>query len=166
MEGTGGQAASGTHAAGGIYAASGTHAAGGIYAEAAIHPRRSGAYCVGCPPKDLNNHPCPTPQPIDFTRPACSLMGARHCFIFPSMFDLSASSLPGQYRGTGTALILGAGDVGMLIGFTTVGEVIDRFGYGAAICGLAGVLFVVSVAVAIRRREHVFGQRGLSASAT
>lgn len=87
------------------------------------------------------------------------LMGAGHCFIFPSMVDLSASRLPPEYRGTGTALILGAGDAGMLIGFTTVGEVIDRFGYGTAIVGLAAVFLLISVTVALGLRSQVFRRR-------
>ncbi len=87
------------------------------------------------------------------------LMGAGHCFIFPSMVDLSASRLPPEYRGTGTALILGAGDVGMLIGFTVLGEVISIFGYTAALFGLAGMLVVVAAALMVARRTEVFGSR-------
>ncbi len=34
------------------------------------------------------------------------LLGAGHCFIFPSMVDLCAGRFPPAYRGTGTSLIL------------------------------------------------------------
>ncbi len=70
------------------------------------------------------------------------LMGAGHCFIFPSMVDLAAGRFPAEHRGTGTSLILGAGDVGMLIGFATLGELIDAFGFDAALLTLAGLMLV------------------------
>ncbi len=70
------------------------------------------------------------------------LMGAGHCFIFPSKVDLAAGRFPVEHRGTGTSLILGAGDVGMLIGFGTLGELIDSFGFDAALLTLAGLMLV------------------------
>jgi MFS family permease len=65
------------------------------------------------------------------------LMGAGHCFIFPSMVDLAATRLPGEHRGTGTALILAAGDLGMLIGYWGLGKLIEVRGFDAAVLGLA-----------------------------
>jgi MFS family permease len=68
------------------------------------------------------------------------LMGAGHCFIFPSMVDLAADRLPAAHRGTGTALILAAGDLGMLIGYWGLGVLIDARGFDAAVLGLALVV--------------------------
>jgi len=79
------------------------------------------------------------------------LMGAGHCFIFPSMVDLAAGRFPAEHRGTGTSLILGAGDVGMLIGFSALGELIDAFGFDTALLTLAGLLLMSAGAFAFRR---------------
>ena len=75
-----------------------------------------------------------------------ALLGTGHAFVFPSMIDLAATRLPAEHRGTGTALILGSGDVGMLIGFASLGQLIDHFGFDAAI----GVLIaVIALATAL-----------------
>lgn len=76
------------------------------------------------------------------------LMGAGHCFIFPSMVDLAAGRLPGEFRGTGTALILGAGDLGTLIGFATMGELIANLGFSRTLKLLAVVVLVTAGAFA------------------
>jgi MFS family permease len=83
------------------------------------------------------------------------LMGAGHCFIFPSMVDLAAERLPFEYRGTGTALILGAGDVGMLLGYVGLGELIDSFGFDAAIITLAATVLVGAAVFGLVRRDAV-----------
>ena len=87
------------------------------------------------------------------------LMGAGHCFVFPSMVDLSAERLPPEYRGTGTSLILGAGDLGLLAGLIVLGEVIDRLGYDAALFLLAATVLTTAVLFAITRRHVVFARR-------
>lgn len=84
------------------------------------------------------------------------LMGAGHCFVFPSMVDLAAERFPIEHRGTGTALILGAGDVGMLIGFVGLGEVIDAHGFNTALMVLAATVLAGAAVVAVARREDVF----------
>ncbi len=88
------------------------------------------------------------------------LMGAGHCFIFPSMVDLGAERLPAAYRGTGTALVLGAGDLGMLIGYLTLGELIDAVGFGTSLQLLAITVFAGAAVFAIARRRDVFRRRG------
>ena len=87
------------------------------------------------------------------------LMGAGHCFIFPSMVDLGAESLPPEHRGTGTSTVLGAGDLGILIGLIVLGRVIERVGYDAALQGLAATVLITAILFAISRRKHVFGRR-------
>ena len=84
------------------------------------------------------------------------LMGAGHCFIFPSMVDLGADRLPPEDRGTGTALILGAGDIGMLIGYGTLGELIDTVGFDATLKILAGAVLMSAVLLGVARRRDVF----------
>ena len=84
------------------------------------------------------------------------LMGAGHCFIFPSMVDLAAERLPFQHRGTGTALIMAAGDLGMLIGFVGLGELIDSMGYDTALAALAGIVLLGAVIFSLARREALF----------
>ncbi|UCF33021.1 MAG: MFS transporter [Phycisphaerales bacterium] len=86
-------------------------------------------------------------------------MGAGHCFIFPSMIDLGAAALPTEYRGTGTALVLACGDLGMLIGFGSLGELIDAFGFKVALLTLAGVILFATSAFTFARRAVVFSRR-------
>lgn len=76
--------------------------------------------------------------------PAALLMGAGHCFVFPSLVDLAASRLPPDHRGLGTSLILGSADLGMLIGFGSLGVVIERFGFNAAIGALVASLLLAA----------------------
>ncbi len=83
------------------------------------------------------------------------LMGAGHSFIFPSMVDLAAETLPFEYRGTGTALILGAGDLGMLIGYVALGEVIDSFGFDAALITLSATVLTGAAVFGLVRRDAV-----------
>ncbi len=90
------------------------------------------------------------------------LMGAGHCFVFPSMVDLAAERFPPQYRGTGTSLILGAGDLGRLIGFATLGGLIDRFGFDLSLQSLALIVALVAAVFALVQREKVFSKLDLS----
>lgn len=88
------------------------------------------------------------------------LIGAGHCFVFPSMVDLAAERLPPDHRGTGTALILGAGDIGILTGFLVIGELIDRFGFDLALIALATTVLLGTALFAYTRRKFVLGRRG------
>jgi predicted MFS family arabinose efflux permease len=87
------------------------------------------------------------------------LMGAGHCFIFPSMVDLAAERLPPEHRGIGTSLILGAGDLGLLIGFGLLGELIDRFGFDTALVVLTATVLSGAIILAWTRREAVFSHQ-------
>ena len=91
--------------------------------------------------------------------PAAFVMGAGHCFVFPCMVDLAAERLPPMYRGTGTAVILAAGDVGMLVGYMAMGEVIGAFGYNRALAGLALAVLLSTVVFVIARRRVIFVRR-------
>ncbi|HUU85534.1 MAG TPA: MFS transporter [Phycisphaerae bacterium] len=86
------------------------------------------------------------------------LMGAGHCFVFPSMVDLAAERLPADRRGTGTSLILAAGDLGMLTGFVGLGEVIDRLGYDAALWALVAAVLTAAIVFGVSRRDAVLGR--------
>jgi hypothetical protein len=92
------------------------------------------------------------------------LMGAGHCFVFPSMVDLAAERLPHEHRGIGTSVILGAGDLGMLIGFAVMGQLIDAFGFDKALVALAGAVFAGTIIFALSRREAAFGRRPVARS--
>lgn len=95
---------------------------------------------------------------VELLMPAL-LMGAGHCFIFPSMVDLGAERLPVEFRGTAAALVFAAGDVGMLIGFAAMGEVIDAFDFDVALTALACSVLACAVFFAIARRRAVFFRR-------
>lgn len=82
------------------------------------------------------------------------LMGTGHCFIFPSMVDLAAGRLPAAHRGIGTSLILGAGDVGMLLGYATLGKLIDGLGFNWALVIIAAIELACAAVFAIRAAAH------------
>jgi MFS family permease len=83
------------------------------------------------------------------------LMGAGHCFVFPSMIDLAAERLPADRRGMGTAMIMGAGDLGLLIGFVLLGEVFEHYGFDRGLLLLATLVLLSTVVFAISRWEHL-----------
>lgn len=87
------------------------------------------------------------------------VMGAGHSFVFPSMVDLAAERLPYAHRGMGTSLILAACDMGNMIGFFLMGEVIDRYGFDTCLWGLAGTLILGAGVFAFCRRGDVIRKR-------
>ena len=87
------------------------------------------------------------------------VMGAGHSFIFPSMVDLAAERLPREHRGTGTALILGAGDLGMLIGYVALGEMIATFGFDLSLKVLAGTVLCSAAVFGVARRADILPRR-------
>lgn len=82
------------------------------------------------------------------------LMGIGHCFVFPSMIDLAASRFPASHRGTGTSVVMGAGDIGTLIGFFMLGELIEAYGYGVAFTVLAFVVLAAGVTLGFSQRAR------------
>ncbi len=80
------------------------------------------------------------------------LMGAGHCFVFPSMVELAAARFPADQRGVGTSVILGAGDVGMLLGFATIGEMIRATSYATTLAALAAIAIISALAFAVTNR--------------
>ncbi|MFQ5491262.1 MAG: MFS transporter, partial [Phycisphaerae bacterium] len=80
-------------------------------------------------------------------------MGTGHCFIFPSMVDLAAERLPAKQRGMGTSLILGAGDLGLLISYVLLGQIIDAYGFDTGLKLLAAIVLASAIVFAIARRE-------------
>lgn len=83
------------------------------------------------------------------------LMGAGHCFIWPSMVDLAAGRLPPDRRGIGTSLILGAGDFGMLIGFGALGELFSTWGFALALGSLGLAVLTAALLYALSRSKTV-----------
>ena len=86
------------------------------------------------------------------------IMGAGHCFVFPSMVDLAAERLPPRHRGTGTSLIMAAGDLGMLIGFAGLGGLIDAFGFDAALVALSSTVLAGAIILAWCSRDALFSR--------
>ena len=85
------------------------------------------------------------------------IMGAGHCFIYPSLIDLGADRLPPARRGMGTSIILGAGDVGFLTGFICWGQLITRVGFAATFQVVSAWMLLVAVVFAWRERTAMFG---------
>ncbi len=86
------------------------------------------------------------------------LMGAGHCFIFPSMVDLGAERLPPQHRGMGTSIILGAGDLGLLLSYMLLSQVIERFGFERGLTLLSGIVLATAAVFAISRRNAILNR--------
>ena len=84
------------------------------------------------------------------------IMGAGHCFVFPSMVDLAAERLPPRHRGTGTSLIMAAGDLGLLIGFAGLGGLIDALGFDVALAALSSTVLAGATILGWCRRDAVF----------
>lgn len=79
------------------------------------------------------------------------LMGSGHCFTFPSMVDLAAAHFPLDKRGLGTSLILGAGDVGALVGFIVNGQLIDRVSFSTCFIVMSVSMMATATLFALRR---------------
>jgi MFS family permease len=67
--------------------------------------------------------------------------GTGHALLFPSVTTLGADAFPERHRATGTTLILGFLDFGMMWGAPVLGAVIDRWGFDA--------MFAVSTAAIV-----------------
>lgn len=79
------------------------------------------------------------------------------------MIDLAASAFPVTQRGVATSLILGAGDVGMLLGFGLLGESISRVGFDLTIVALALTLLACGAVYAWRTAGRVKDSPGAAA---
>ncbi|MCK4658978.1 MAG: MFS transporter [Phycisphaerae bacterium] len=85
------------------------------------------------------------------------VLGTGHCFIYPSLIDLGAEKFPPAQRGLGTSIIMGAGDVGFLVGFITWGQLITWSGFGFSFVLMAVSMLLVAATYAWRERRVVFG---------
>lgn len=91
-------------------------------------------------------------------------MGMGHCFVFPSMVDLAASRFPMEHRGTATSLILGAGDVGMIIGYASMGELVEHWGFSTTLRLLATLVLANTILFTYLRRDTILGRRRVKRS--
>jgi MFS family permease len=82
---------------------------------------------------------------IGFLLPAASC-GFGHALLFPAVISLGSGKFPVQYRGTGTTLILGFMDLGMIIGAPVLGRIIDQGHktWGSAQAGFDGMFYTAS----------------------
>ncbi len=94
---------------------------------------------------------------LQFFFPAI-VMGAGHCFIYPSLIDLGAERFPPAQRGMGTSIILGAGDAGFLAGYVGWGQLISGAGFAITFQVVAGWVLLVAALYAWRERRAIFAQ--------
>jgi len=89
-------------------------------------------------------------SPIGFLLPAASC-GFGHALLFPAVVSLGAGKFPVQYRGTGTTLILGFMDLGMIVGAPVLGRLIDagKRWSGSAQVGFDTMFYAASGFVAL-----------------
>lgn len=81
------------------------------------------------------------------------VMGFGHCFTYPFLVDLSADSMPPQYRGVATSLILGVLDLGFLTGFLMMGYISKTFNFNVSFCTIAIIAIVGVSAYAWTQRK-------------
>jgi len=107
-----------------------------------------GGHCVGQFSLILVN------QQWQFLIPAIGC-GFGHALLFPSVISLGAGRFPPEYRGTGTTIILGFTELGVVLSAPVLGAIIDRFGFvpmfatAGATCLAIGITYA---ATAQRRR--------------
>ena len=92
------------------------------------------------------------------------LMGSGHCFTFPSMVDLAAGHVPLEQRGMGMSLILGAGDVGAVVGFIVNGQLIDRVNFNTCFIVMSVLMMATATLFAFRRGQAQPGSAALGAT--
>jgi DHA1 family multidrug resistance protein-like MFS transporter len=93
------------------------------------------------------------------------LLGVGHTFIFPSMVDLAADALPEEHRGVGTSLVLGAGDIGFLVGSITWGHLIEFGSYQTTFIAGSLLAFTCAAAYYWTQRQKIFERSRLNAAA-
>lgn len=63
--------------------------------------------------------------------PSAITCGMGHALLFPAVVSLGAGAFPREYRGTGTTIVLGFTEVGVMLASPVLGWTIDRFGFSA-----------------------------------
>lgn len=61
--------------------------------------------------------------------PSAITCGMGHALLFPAVVSLGAGAFPREYRGTGTTIVLGFTEVGVMLASPILGWTIDRFGF-------------------------------------
>jgi len=86
-----------------------------------------------------------------FLMPALAC-GFAHALLFPAVISIGSGAFPKRYRGTGTTIVLGFTEVGIVISAPALGAIIDRFGFvsmffaTSTIAALAAVFYAVASA--------------------
>ncbi|MCH7526469.1 MAG: MFS transporter, partial [Planctomycetes bacterium] len=94
------------------------------------------------------------------------LLGVGHTFIFPSMVDLAANALPEEHRGVGTSLVLGAGDIGFLLGSIAWGHLIEFGSYETTFITGSLLAFTSAAVYFWTQRKKIFERSRLNTAAT
>jgi MFS family permease len=78
--------------------------------------------------------------------------GFGHALLFPAVVSLGAGAFPAEYRGSGTTIILGFTEIGVLASAPALGWMIDHFGFTAMFLSTGfmslGVAFLYAVTAA------------------
>lgn len=80
--------------------------------------------------------------------------GFGHALLFPAVVSLGSGTFPKQFRGTGTAIILGFTDFGSLVFAPVLGRISDRFGFPTMYCVSAGIAFTMALGYSIVALKH------------
>ncbi len=97
-----------------------------------------------------------------------AVCGLGHALLFPVVISIGSGSFPREFRGTGTTLILGFTEIGIIIAAPLLGTLIDLFGFhvmfmtAGAVTLSIGLLYYLSAAepvdLALREDERLSGE--------
>ena len=82
--------------------------------------------------------------------------GFGHALLFPAVVSLGSGAFPKEYRGAGTAIILGFTDFGSLVCSPLLGRISDRFDFRAMYCvssGIACLIALTYMSIAFRHKD-------------
>lgn len=80
--------------------------------------------------------------------------GFGHALLFPSVISLGAGRFPPEYRGTGTTIILGFTEFGVVLSAPVLGAVIDHFGFVPMYATAGATCFAIGIAFAMTARPQ------------
>lgn len=83
--------------------------------------------------------------------------GFGHSLLFPAVVSLGAGRFPVHYRGSGTTLVLGFQELGIILSAPVLGAIIDSYddrGYPQMFVAAAAVSFVVGIIYACTAARH------------
>jgi len=90
------------------------------------------------------------------------ICGVGHALLFPIVVSVGAGAFPQQYRGTGTTLILGFTEVGIIIAAPILGSLIDLWGFSVMFVSTGFVVLTTGLFYFLTSSDEVASAYDLS----